>query len=121
VVGLLLEVRTSEQLLQQQFQLPSLCESILGSQMFAHLWLLLTWIEVHEESLHKWDGMKADSCLASEHKFVTESCKEAASLQYNKKVVSVIDKAKKKHFPLWNEQKKNFIVTYWQLVLHFLN
>jgi len=42
VVGLVLEVRTSEQLLQQQFQLPSLCESILGSQKFAHLWLLLT-------------------------------------------------------------------------------
>jgi hypothetical protein len=42
VVGLVLEVSTSEQLLQQQFQLLSLCDSILGSQMFAHLWLLLT-------------------------------------------------------------------------------
>jgi hypothetical protein len=56
----------------------------MGSQMFAHLWLLLTLIELHEENLHKWYDMKADACLTSEHKFVTESCKESVST-YNKK------------------------------------
>uniref|UniRef100_A0A0A8XPH1 Uncharacterized protein n=1 Tax=Arundo donax TaxID=35708 RepID=A0A0A8XPH1_ARUDO len=38
LVDLILEVRTSEQRSQQQFQPPSLCDSIPDSQMFAHLW-----------------------------------------------------------------------------------
>jgi hypothetical protein len=95
VLGLLLEVRTSEQLLQQLFQLPSLCDSTLGSQMFDHLWLLLTWIEVHKENLHEWDDTKAGVCLASEHILVTDSCKEAGSL-HKKRIMSVTDKSKKK-------------------------
>jgi len=55
--------------------------------------------------------MKADSCLASEHKFVTDSCKEVGSLQYNKKVMGERDKAKKKKFsPFFEMSNKNFRV-----------